>query len=148
MISAISLTMRGDAAISAHSLNTRLARYGFASISGTVVDLALFALLIATANGAGLAAAVAYIGGTAWHWIAAQHLARGGMAYARPKSVFIGSSLLGLGLTSGIVMTASYGGLDPVTAKMISMCATFSSVWLVRLMAIFDASDRPVRPRA
>jgi len=121
----------------------RFLRYGFASATGTVVDLLVFAGLIWLGLFAGLAAALGYACGTLWHWMVssrivfADRLAEPGRGRARQQVLFVASAMLGLALTTAIVTVMTGFGFTPAIAKFAAMCAAFTSVWLVRLMFVF-----------
>lgn len=125
------------------SLITRFLRYGFASATGTMIDLSLYAGLIAAGMVAGLAAALGYATGTVWHWLVssrivfADRLAKPGRNRARQQVWFAASALLGLGLTTAIVTSMTGLGFGPAPAKFAAMCAAFTTVWLVRLLFVF-----------
>jgi len=121
----------------------RFVRYGFASASGTVVDLAAFGLMLAGGVGAGLAAMCGYTLGTMWHWqvssrfVFADRLAPQKGGRGRQQSLFFSSALLGVVLTYCIVELGTQAGFAPTSAKVSAMCAAFASVWLVRLLFVF-----------
>ncbi|MGB3471705.1 MAG: GtrA family protein [Erythrobacter sp.] len=126
-----------------HTLTGRFVRYGVASASGTVVDLAAFGLMLAGGVGAGLAAVCGYTLGTLWHWqvsrrfVFADRLARHKGGRGRQQSLFFASALLGVILTYCIVELGTQTGFAPTPAKIAAMCAAFTSVWLVRLLFVF-----------
>jgi putative flippase GtrA len=125
------------------SLILRFARYGVASATGTVIDLLIYGGLLALGLFAGVAAAIGYACGTAWHWmlssriVFADRFAQPGPERVRQRALFIGSALLGLGLTTAIVAGMTGFGFDPASAKFAAMCVAFTSVWLVRLTLVF-----------
>lgn len=126
------------------SLPGRFMRYGFASASGTVIDLAAFALLVWGGIGAGFAAAIGYALGTLWHWqvssrmVFADRLADPGTARRRQHAMFFASALLGLALTTAIVTLGVMQGFAPGYAKFAAMFVAFTSVWLIRLSFVFS----------
>ncbi|MEM1196846.1 MAG: GtrA family protein [Pseudomonadota bacterium] len=130
-----------------HTLAGRFVRYAFASASGTVIDLLAFALLVWGGLGLGLAAASGYALGTVWHWqvtsrrVFPDRLADRGEPRRRQQAMFFASAGLGLALTLCIVKIGVWQGLAPSSAKFAAMCASFASVWLVRLLFVF-AEDR------
>ncbi len=130
------------------TLAGRFVRYGFASASGTAIDLAAFALLVWGAAPAWIAAAIGYALGTLWHWqissrmAFAHHTREPGEGRARQQALFAASALLGLALTTLIVSLGVQAGLAPGAAKLAAMCAAFTSVWLGRLLFVF--ADREV----
>ena len=126
----------------------RFVRYAFASASGTVIDLIVFGALLWVGSGTGLAAASGYALGTVWHWLITSRrvfpdrLAAQGDARRRQQVLFFASGALGLALTICVVKIGVLQGLDPAHAKFAAMCASFTSVWLVRLLFVF-APDGP-----
>lgn len=126
-----------------HTLPGRFARYGFASVSGTVIDLMAFSLMVWGGIEAGFSAACGYALGTLWHWqvssrmVFADRLADKGLGRRRQQALFVASALMGLILTTCIVKIGVYQGFAPAPAKFAAMCAAFTSVWLVRLLFVF-----------
>lgn len=129
------------------TLTGRFVRYGFASASGTAIDLAAFALLVWGAIPAWIAAATGYALGTLWHWqissrmVFADRTRARGEGRTRQQALFAASALLGLALTTSIVTLGVEAGLAPGAAKLAAMCAAFTSVWLVRLLFVFAQSE-------
>lgn len=111
----------------------RIMRYGAASFSGAVIDLAAFALLIAGGLGTGSAAVVGYTLGTAWHFQMICHTLQ--------RAVFAGSGIFGLVVTFCIITLGMESGFNAIESKLAALCVTFASVWLARLLSII-AEDR------
>lgn len=147
MLLAAQTPVRDGAVMAPRGLLGRFVRYGFASATGTVVDLVIFGGLIALSVWPGLAAAIGYACGTVWHWMVSSRLvfsdrlARPGRARRAQQVLFVASALLGLALTTAIVVTGTQAGLDPAIAKFLAMCAAFTSVWLVRLFFVFKPGE-------
>jgi len=129
------------------TLAGRFVRYGFASASGTVIDLAAFALLVWGLAPAWFAAFVGYALGTLWHWqvssriVFADRTCAKGAGRTRQQVLFAASALLGLALTTLIVTLGVEAGFQPGVAKIAAMCAAFTSVWLVRLLFVFASNE-------
>lgn len=125
------------------TLAGRFVRYSFASASGTVIDLMAFALLISGGIGVGVSAATGYLLGTVWHWevtskkVFPDRLALDRRRRRLQQGQFFASALLGLILTTCIVKLGTLQGFDAAPAKFAAMCASFTSVWLVRLLFVF-----------
>ena len=130
-----------------NTLAGRFVRYGFASASGTVIDLAVFGLLIWSGIVVWIAAPAGYALGTLWHWQVSRRMvfpdrtAAQGEGRARQQVLFVASALLGLALTTCIVTLGVQSGFDPAPAKFTAMCVAFTSVWLVRLLFVFAESE-------
>lgn len=130
-----------------HTLAGRFARYGLASAGGTVIDLMAFGLLVWGGIGVGIAAASGYALGTVWHWqmtsrtVFPDRLAQTGEGRMRQQALFFATALMGLVLTTCVVKIGVLQGVDPVYAKIAAMCASFTSVWLLRLMFVFAESQ-------
>ncbi len=122
-----------DRLLGLDTLAGRILRYGIASASGTIIDLTAFALLVAGGIDIGLAAACGYLLGTARHWQIFRH--------TRQKGLFVASGGLGVALTTCIVTLSVESGFDAAPSKIAAMCASFASVWLVRLLFVV-AEDR------
>lgn len=133
----------GGGALSPTTLAGRFVRYCFASASGTVIDLMVFALLLSAGIGVGISAATGYLLGTLWHWevtsrkVFADRLAADTRRRRRQQGQFFASALLGLILTTCIVKLGTLQGFEAAPAKFAAMCASFTSVWLVRLLFVF-----------
>lgn len=125
------------------TLAGRFVRYSFASASGTVIDLMGFALLLNGGFGVGISAATGYLLGTLWHWevtsrtVFADRIAADTRGRRRQQAQFFASGMLGLILTTCIVKLGTLQGFDAAPAKFAAMCASFTSVWLVRLLLVF-----------
>lgn len=118
-------------------------RYSAASLSGTVVDIGSLVLLVSTGVPAGVGAAIGYIMGTLVHWIISSRivfpdrLANPGLRRGGQQFLFVVSALLGLGLTTFVVSTATAQGAHLLAAKLGAMVVSFMTVWLVRLKVVF-----------
>lgn len=126
----------------------RFARYVLASASGTVVDLGSFLLLYAAGMIATVAAVIGYALGTLVHWLISSRvvfpdrLAEAGLKRGGQQILFVGSAILGMGLTALVVAWGEAAGFDPRLAKLAAMALSFLAVWLVRLTIVFRASHK------
>lgn len=121
----------------------RLLRYLLASAGALAVDVGAFLALLSLAVPAASASAGGYALGIAAHWLLssravfADGVAERGRGRVRQKTLFVGSALAGLGLTTLIVGTGEAAGLDPRIAKLIAIGASFATTWLLRSRVVF-----------
>lgn len=121
----------------------RLTRYGVASATGTIVDVACLSLLYAMGLAAALAAAIGYATGTLVHWLVSSRfvfpdrLADAGLQRGGQQILFIASAVLGIALTSAIVSWGVEAGVHVLLAKAAAMIVSFMAVFLVRLTIVF-----------
>jgi putative flippase GtrA len=124
----------------------RLIRYGFASVAALAVDMGSFLALLALLVPAALSSAVAYSIGIVTHWLLSSRtvftdtVAERGPERTRQKALFVGSALVGLGLTTAIVGAADFGGIDPRIAKLVAIVVSFTATWLLRSRIVFRNS--------
>ncbi len=120
-----------------------LVRYILASVGALAVDMGSFLALLQLGFPAILASALGYTLGIVTHWLlSSRHvftdqIAAGGLARTRQKAMFVISALIGLGLTTAIVGTASAHGIDPRVAKLAAIAASFTATWLLRKKVVF-----------
>lgn len=125
--------------------NVVLLRYLAASALALGVDLGSFLALLALGLPGAPAAAAGYSLGIAAHWLLSSRavftagVADRGPERTRQKALFVGSALLGLGLTTGIVGLGALAGLDPRAAKLAAIAASFTLTWLMRERIVFRA---------
>lgn len=125
--------------------NFRLARYFGASVIALVADVGAFLLLLEIGVIAAGASAASYSLGILVHWLVSSRkvfhdsVAAAGNARTRQKVLFLVSALLGLGLTTLIVGTGDFAGLDPRLAKLVAIAASFTLTWQLRSRVIFRA---------
>ncbi|MEM1196845.1 MAG: GtrA family protein, partial [Pseudomonadota bacterium] len=100
--------------------DTRLVRYGLASVGALAVDVGSFLALIEAGMHPSPAAAIGYSLGILAHWLMSSRavfrdaVAHAGMARTRQKALFVISALVGLGLTTAIVTLGDWAGLFPL----------------------------------
>ncbi len=120
-------------------------RYIAASAIALAVDIGSFLALLALGTPAVAAAAVGYSLGILAHWLVSSRavftagVAERGPERTRQKALFVGSALLGLGLTTAIVGIGGFSGLDPRLAKLIAVLTSFTLTWLMREKIVFRA---------
>lgn len=125
----------------------RLLRYGFASVAALAVDMGSFLAMLALSVPAVLASAVGYSLGIITHWLFSSRtvftdtVAQGGAARTRQKALFVGSALIGLGLTTMIVGCGELVGTDPRLAKVAAIGVSFAATWLLRSRIVFRATQ-------
>ncbi len=124
----------------------RLVRYGLASVGALAVDIASFLALLALALPAAAASAIGYALGIAAHWMLSSRtvftdgVAERGRGRTRQKALFVGSAMVGLGLTTGIVGLGDIAGIDPRLAKLAAIGASFAITWMLRNRIVFRGS--------
>ena len=121
----------------------RLVRYGFASVAALAVDMGTFLLLLSLQVVAAPASALGYSFGIVTHWLLSSRtvftdtVAERGPQRTRQKALFVGSALIGLGLTTLIVGGGDMAGLDPRLAKLAAIAVSFTATWLLRSKVVF-----------
>jgi len=121
----------------------RLVRYGAASIGALAVDMGLFLALLSLGVVPAAASAFGYCAGIAAHWLLssravfAGRVAERGRARLRQKGLFVGSALVGLGITTAIVWAGDAAGFDPRLAKLLAIAVSFTITWLLRSRMVF-----------
>lgn len=133
--------------LAARLLDRRFLRYLLASIGALAVDMGLFMALLAGGMAAVAASAAGYGAGIAAHWLLSSRavfiggVAERGAGRTWQKTMFVGSALLGLGITTAIVGLGDAAGIDPRLAKLAAIGASFFATWLLRSQFVF----RPAR---
>jgi len=118
-------------------------RYAAASIVALGADLAVFFSLIAADVSPMLASGAGYITGIVVHWLISSRLvfasstAAHGLARRKQKALFLGSALIGLGITIGIVGIGDLAGFDPRLAKLVAIAVSFQATYLMRKIIVF-----------
>jgi len=121
----------------------RLARYLLASVGAVAVDLGIYLALLAAGSWPAGAAAASYCAGILAHWLMSSRavftgsVAAAGFARMRQKALFVGSALVGLAMTTGIVWAGDAAGIDPRAAKLAAIVASFTVTWLLRSTVVF-----------
>jgi putative flippase GtrA len=121
----------------------RYFRYVAVSAAALGVDMALFLTLIAGGVLATLASGLGYCLGIFVHWFLSSRfvfgaqLADNGAARTKQKGLFVGSALLGLGLTMLIVGVSAAAGFDPRAAKIVAIAVSFNVTYLLRKVVVF-----------
>ncbi|WP_226699624.1 GtrA family protein [Qipengyuania gaetbuli] len=129
--------------------DVRLVRYVLASVGALAVDMGSFLALLAMGLTAPLSAAAGYSAGIVVHWILSSRavfqdgVASKGAGRGRQKLLFIGSALVGLALTTGIVALGEYLGFDPRAAKLAAVIASFTVTYMLRKMVVFAPAGWP-----
>ncbi len=124
----------------------RLVRYGLASVGALAVDIGSFLALLALAVPAAAASGLGYGLGIVAHWLLssravfAESVATRGRQRTKQKALFVGSAMIGLALTTGIVGLAALGGLDPRLAKLAAIVVSFAATWTLRNKVVFRSA--------
>ncbi len=121
-------------------------RYVGASAFALGGDLVIFLLLLHGGMAAAPASAIGYICGIALHWLISSRFVFGREASRltevrnRQKLLFVGSALLGLGVTVGIVGLGHAMGIDPRAAKLVAVLVAFQLTYMLRKTIVFGGS--------
>lgn len=122
-----------------------LSRYFAASVVALGFDMGSFLMLLAAGIPAAPASALSYSLGILVHWLISSRavfvdgVAERGPARTRQKALFVGSALVGLALTAGIVGLGAAVGIDPRLAKLAAVGVSFVATWLLRARVVFAA---------
>lgn len=125
--------------------NATYVRYGVSSVAALAADMGLFMGLLRIGISPVAASATGYAFGILIHWIFSSRLvfpagtAAAGPARRRQKGLFIGSALVGLALTTGIVALSALLGLMPIMAKLIAIVLSFQATYMLRKAVVFAA---------
>jgi len=120
-------------------------RYGLSSVAALAADMGLFMGLLGTGLSPVAASAIGYGFGILVHWLFSSRLvfpantAATGPARRRQKGLFIGSALVGLALTTGIVALGALLGLMPIVAKLVAIMLSFQVTYMLRKAVVFAA---------
>jgi putative flippase GtrA len=113
----------------------------YLAVSGIALGVDMAAFMVLLGLGAALASALAYMLGVGVHWFlssrAVFNAAPRGPARMRQKGLFLGSALLGLGVTTGIVGALAAMGADPRMAKIAAIAASFAATYWLRARIVF-----------
>lgn len=127
----------------------RLVRYGLASVGALAVDVGAFLVMLALGAHAAAASAFGYALGIAAHWLLssravfADSVAARGAGRTRQKTLFLGSAMVGLTLTTAVVGLADLAGGDPRLAKLAAIAISFGATWILRSKIVFRAVGAP-----
>ncbi len=119
-----------------------ITRYLLASIVSLAFDVALFMVLVAFMFDPGISSAVGYSAGIVVHWLISSSFVfpgktRDGAALQLQRLGFIGTAILGLGITVSIVSWLTELGALPVLAKGAAVFVSFFAVYLTRRYGVF-----------
>lgn len=121
-----------------------LLRYLLASVGALAVDMGSFLALLALGTMPVVASAAGYSLGIVAHWLLSSRavftdaVAAERGARTRQKALFVGSALVGLGLTTLIVAAGTMVGVDSRLAKIAAIGASFTATWLLRKRVVFQ----------
>lgn len=119
-----------------------ITRYLLASVVSLAFDVALFMVLVAFLVDPGWASAAGYSAGIVVHWVISSSFvfpgkARNGAALQLQRIGFIGTAVLGLGITVSMVSWLVDVGAAPVLAKAAAVVVSFFAVYLTRKYGVF-----------
>ncbi|MEE9433263.1 MAG: GtrA family protein [Sphingorhabdus sp.] len=119
-----------------------ITRYLLASVVSLAFDVALFMVLVALALAPSWASGAGYSAGILVHWFISSSFvfpgkAKSGGALQMQRLGFIGTALLGLGITVAIVGWLTGMGTLPVIAKGAAVFVSFFAVYLARKYGVF-----------
>lgn len=119
-----------------------ITRYLMASMVALAFDVAVFASLVALAMDPTIASALGYCAGIVVHWLVSANVVftgktRDGVALHVQRVLFIGSALVGLGITVATVELLGRFGTHPVAAKCVAVAISFATVYGLRKWGVF-----------
>lgn len=123
--------------------NVRLLRYLIASAGALAVDMGCFLALLTLGIWPATASAASYCAGIIAHWLMSsravfsQTVAERGVARTRQKTLFVGSAIVGLALTTSIVWAGDSAGGDPRVSKVLAIAISFAVTWWLRSRVVF-----------
>jgi putative flippase GtrA len=89
------------------------------------------------------AAAIGYLAGIVCHWLISTRavfvgrMAEVGAGRRQQQALFLGSALVGLGITTAIVGIGARFGFDPRLAKGVAIVVSFQATYLLRKRLVF-----------
>ena len=119
-------------------------RYVVVSAGALAADMAIFMATLELGAAPAAAAATGYLFGVAIHWLLssravfAGQLRDKGVPRLHQQGLFLGSALVGLGLTTAIVGIGAALGLDPRIAKLAAVVVSFQVTYLLRRKIVFS----------
>jgi putative flippase GtrA len=119
-----------------------ITRYLLASIVSLAFDVALFMVMVALLFDPGWSSAAGYSAGILVHWLISSSFvfpgkARDGAALQLQRLGFVGTAVLGLGITVSMVSWLTDIGFLPVIAKGAAIFVSFFAVYLTRKYGVF-----------
>lgn len=119
-----------------------ITRYLLASIVSLAFDVALFMVLVSFLFDPGIASALGYSAGIVVHWLISSSFVfpgktRQGAALQLQRLGFVGTAVLGLGITVAIVSALTEIGIMPVIAKGVAVVVSFFAVYVTRKYGVF-----------
>ena len=119
-----------------------ITRYLLASIISLAFDVALLLILVDFNTDPGIASAAGYSAGILVHWLISSSFVfpgktRQGAALQLQRLGFIGTAILGLGITVAIVSALTEIGIMPVVAKGVAVVVSFFAVYVTRKYGVF-----------
>ncbi|MEO9635437.1 MAG: GtrA family protein [Parasphingorhabdus sp.] len=119
-----------------------ITRYLLASVVSLAFDVALFMVLVAFMFDPGWSSAAGYGAGILVHWLISSSFvfpgkARDGAALQLQRLGFIGTAVLGLGITVSMVSWLVDLGILPVVAKAAAVGVSFFAVYFTRKYGVF-----------
>jgi putative flippase GtrA len=119
-------------------------RYIVASAGALGVDMAVFMGALALGAAPVSAAAAGYLTGLVAHWFMSSRavfvgrLADKGAQRWQQQGLFLGSALVGLGITMAVVGIGHALGADPRLAKLVAIAISFQATYLLRRKIVFS----------
>jgi putative flippase GtrA len=118
-------------------------RYIVASAIALACDLGLFLAALSLGTPAAIAAVLGYSAGICVHWLLSSrtvfvgHVSVESAARRHQQLLFLGSALVGLAITAGIVGMGDTLGVDPRLAKLTAVAISFHITYLLRRHFVF-----------
>lgn len=124
-------------------INSLYFRYVAASAVSLGVDFGLFLASLSLGVPPAAAAASGYLAGVICHWLISTRavfvgrVAETSAGRWQQQVLFVGSALVGLGITTAVVGLGSRYGLDPRLAKLAAIGLSFQATYLLRKKIVF-----------
>lgn len=124
-------------------IGTTYIRYVIASGGALGLDMGLFMAALAFGMPPVAAAGLGYCSGIAAHWLLSSRavfvgrLAEKGSPRRQQQLLFLGSALVGLAITIGIVGLGQKLHIDPRLAKIVAIGISFQVTYLLRRKLVF-----------
>lgn len=118
-------------------------RYIAASAVALGVDFAIFMIALQVGTPPAAAAAIGYLAGVICHWLISSRAVFVGRVAEKSsdrwqqQALFLGSALVGLGITTAIVGLGSRLGVYPLVAKVVAIGVSFQVTYMLRKKVVF-----------
>lgn len=123
--------------------DVRFLRYVAASVGALAVDFGSFLALMSLGLAATPASSLGYVAGILAHWLLssrtvfADTVAARGRDRTRQKALFVGSAMVGLAVTTIIVASGEFAGIDARISKLCAVIVSFLVTYWLRKSVVF-----------